>query len=177
MGLTKVLDYEMKCPVCGSNFTVNDYLYEVPFFNKIIISSGVCGGCGYKWRDVRLVEFGKPIKVLYRVEEPGDLNALIVRSVSATVRILELDLELKPGYFAQGYITTVEGILLDFYEKTKLLCSDNLDNPQCVEKLKLIEKAVNVEFSYTVEVVDPLGASKIVSDKAVVVEIDLTKEE
>lgn len=175
MGLTKILDYEMKCPVCGEKFTVTDYLYEVPFFDKIIISSGVCSNCGYKWRDVRLIEFGKPIRIKYRVDEPRDLNALIVKSASATVRILELDLELKPGYFAQGYITTVEGLLLDFYEKAKFLCSEDQSNPECVEKLKLIEKAMNVEFSYTVEITDPLGASKIVSEKAIVEEIDLTQ--
>jgi zinc finger protein len=83
-GPKKILEYSVECPVCGRSMKVEDYLYEVPRIGKVIISTGRCSYCGYRWSDVRLAEPRKPRKIIYRVEKPGDENALIVRASSAS---------------------------------------------------------------------------------------------
>ncbi|MET1160676.1 MAG: ZPR1 zinc finger domain-containing protein [Thermoprotei archaeon] len=165
--MEKVLDYDMKCPVCGREFKVSEYLYEAPYVGKIVISSGVCPRCGYKWSDVRLAESKGPRRIVYEVERPEDLNALVVRASTAKVIIPEIGAELVPGYAAQGYITTVEGLVMDFYEKTKFLCeSGEVPREECEEKLKAFEDALNAKFKYTIIIEDPMGVSTVVSSKA-----------
>ena len=45
------------CPTCGrKTLRVSVYIYEVSYFGKILITSGVCTSCGYRYRDVRLAE-------------------------------------------------------------------------------------------------------------------------
>ena len=174
--MEKILDYEMNCPACGSKFMVSEYLYDAPYVGKLVISSGVCPKCGYKWSDVRLAESKGPRKIVYRVEKPDDLNALVVRASTATVRIPEIGAEIVPGYAAQGYITTVEGLVMDIYEKTKFLCeSGEVPKEKCKEKLRELKRAVNGEISFTVEIIDPMGVSLIASSKAK--EIPLKREE
>jgi len=166
--LEKILEYEVQCPICGSKFTVSDYLYEAPYVGKLIISGGVCSRCGYKWSDVRLAESRGARRIVYRVEKPDDVNALVVRASTATVRIPELGVEIIPGYAAQGYITTVEGLVLDILEKTKFLCeSGEAPREECLEKISLLEKAANGEISYTIELLDPIGVSMIASNKVI----------
>ena len=174
--MEKVLEYEMECPICRTKFMVSEYLYEAPYVGKLIISSGVCPKCGYKWSDVRLAESKGPRKIVYRVEKPDDLNALVVRASTATVRIPELGAEIIPGYAAQGYITTVEGLVMDILEKTKFLCeSGEASREECEKKIRELEKAVRGEIEFTVEIIDPMGTSMISSGKAR--EIPLSEEE
>ncbi len=166
--MKKILEYEFKCPVCGSKFIVNEYLYDAPYVGNLVISSGTCPVCGYKWSDVRLAESKGPRRIIYRVEEISDLNALVVRASTATVKIPELGVEIIPSYASQGYITTVEGIILDVLEKTKFICSSGeASEEKCREKIELFKKALNAEIRFTVEIIDPMGVSTIVSDKAV----------
>lgn len=169
--LEKILEYDFKCPVCNSFFKVTDYLYEIPYYGKIIISSGLCQKCGYKWRDVKLAEAQGSIKITYRVESIDDLNTLVIKSSTSIIKIPELSIDIIPGFSSEGYITTVEGILLDIYEKTKLLCSGE-NTPTCINKLGLLKKALNGELKFTIEIIDPMGVSKIVSRKAVETRID-----
>ncbi|MEM1661649.1 MAG: ZPR1 zinc finger domain-containing protein [Desulfurococcaceae archaeon] len=171
MGLVKILEYEMKCPVCGNVFKLSDYLYEAPLFGQIIISSGVCLNCGYKWSEERLASSNKPIRITYRVDKIDDLNAIVIRSPVAVVKVPELGLELKPSYYSQGYITTVEGLIQDFYDKLLFLCSNASDGNECFEKIVMLEKALRVDYPYTIVIEDLSGISKILSDKAVVEEI------
>lgn len=171
MGLVKILEYDMKCPVCGAMFKVSDYLYEAPLFGQIIISSGVCQNCGYKWSDERVASSNKPLRIIYRVDNIEDMNAIVIRSPVAIVKIPELGLELKPSYYSQGYITTVEGLIQDFHDKLLFLCSNDAGGRECSEKISMLEKALRVEYSYTVVIEDLSGVSKILSSKAVVEEI------
>jgi len=166
--LEKILEYKVKCPICGSKINVSEYLYEAPYVGKLIISSGTCFNCKYKWSDVRLAESRGPRRIIYRVEDVKDLNALVIRSSTATVKIPEIEVEIIPGLAAQGYITTIEGIVMDIYEKTKFLCSEKeAPKEKCSEKLELLKKAMNGEIKYTVVIEDPMGVSAIVSHKTV----------
>lgn len=171
MGLIKILEYDMKCPVCSNTFKVSDYLYEAPYFGQLIISSGVCGNCGYKWSEERLATYGEPVRIAYRVSNVDDLNVIVIRSPLAIVKVPELGLELKPAHYSQGYVTTVEGLIQDFYDKLVFLCSPDVNRDDCFEKINLLEKALRVEYPYTVVIEDYSGISKILSNKVVVEKI------
>jgi len=166
--MEKIFEYEIKCPVCENTIKVSDYLYEAPFNEKLIISGGVCEKCGYKYSDVRLAESKGPLRIRYIVENEKDVNAIMVRSSTGIIRIPELGVEIIPGIASQGFITTIEGVILDVLEKAKFLCeTGEVDKNTCEEKVSMLMKASNGELKYTVELIDPSGLSTIVSDKAV----------
>jgi len=166
--LEKILEYSVRCPLCGGTINVSEYLYEAPCVGKLILAAGKCGVCGYRWSDVRLAESHGFKRIRMVVEKPGDLNALVIRSSTASIKIPELGVEINPGYGSTGYITTVEGVVRDIYDKTQFICSDE-DAPRenCLEKLELINRALNGALRFTIILEDPMGVSKIVSDKAV----------
>ncbi len=167
--LEKILEYEIECPMCRAEMGVSEYLYEMPMAGKVLIASGRCSRCGYKFSDVRLAEPREPRRIIYRVEKPGDENALVIRASTASIVIPELGVEITPGPASRGYITTVEGIILDILEKTEFLCSSpDAPKEKCREALEKLRKARNVETPFTLIIVDPDGVSAILSDKAVI---------
>ena len=169
----KIGESKIRCPVCGNEMTIEDYIYTVPRLGKIVISSGRCPRCGYKYSDVRLAEAGEPRKIIYRVESPEDLNALVVRSSSAAVLVPELGLEMLPGPASEGFITTVEGVLERFLEALEAACSaPDADREACRRAREMIEKAKRGEEKFTLVIVDPEGVSAVDSDKAVVTSVD-----
>ncbi len=172
-GPRKILEYSVNCPVCGSSMAVEEYLYDMPMVGKVIISTGRCPRCGYRWSDVRLAETRGPRRIIYRVESPDDVNALVIRASTATIRIPELGVEIKPGPAAKGYITTVEGIIIDVLEKAEFLCSDEKASlEKCREKIELLKKARDGKVKYTVILEDPEGVSAIVSSKVKVEKLE-----
>ena len=167
-GPVKVGESVLRCPVCGrETLRVEEYIYEVPLIGKVVLTTGRCSSCGYRYSDARLAEAREPGKVVYRVEKPEDLNALVVVSSSATVLIPELGLESKPGPAAQGYITTVEGVLDRFLEALEAACSDpGADRRACEEARKRITEAKEGRRPFTLVIVDPEGVSAVASEKA-----------
>ncbi len=171
--LEKILEYEIECPTCRTRMMVEEYLYEMPLVGKVLIASGTCNYCGYRFSDVRLAEPREPRKIVYNVEKPGDENALVIRASTASIKIPELGVEITPGPASRGYITTIEGIILDVIEKTKFLCSSP-DAPKktCDEKIKELEDARNVAKPFTIIIIDPEGVSAIISDRAKIIPLN-----
>ena len=171
--LEKILEYEIECPTCRMRMMVEEYLYEMPLVGKVLIASGTCNYCGYRFSDVRLAEPREPRKIVYNVEKPGDENALVIRASTASIKIPELGVEITPGPASRGYITTIEGIILDVIEKTKFLCSSP-DAPKktCDEKIKELEDARNVAKPFTIIIIDPEGVSAIISDRVKIIPLN-----
>ncbi len=167
--LRKLLESTVKCPICNYNeMKIVDYLYEMPYLGKVLLSAGKCPRCGFKFNDVRVFEASNPKKIIFKVDKPEDLNALIVRASSASIKIPELGLELTPGPTAQGFITTIEGLLYMFKEITEFLCSQpDADKRACEKRLKEITEAIDGKRTFTLIVLDPKGVSKIVHEKVV----------
>ncbi|OWJ55750.1 hypothetical protein Pdsh_00310 [Pyrodictium delaneyi] len=158
----------IECPVCKEkSLKIEDYLYNMPIIGKVILTSGKCSTCGYKFNDVRLAEAGKPRKLVLKIERPEDLNALVVRASSASILIPELDLSMIPGPASEGFITTVEGVLERFLEAVDAACADpEADKTACEKARNMIEEAKQGKRKFTLVIVDPEGVSAIVSDKA-----------
>jgi zinc finger protein len=168
--LAKLSEMKTVCPSCKSEHLVlEDYLYEVPHVGRVIITSGRCSRCGYRFTDVRLAEAKPARRLVMRVDGGDDLNALVVRASTSSVYVPELGLEMKPGPASQGFITTVEGLLMRFLEALHVACSaPDADKDLCKRKEREITEAMRGRRRFTLVIEDPEGVSTIVSSKAVV---------
>ncbi|RLG00247.1 MAG: hypothetical protein DRN49_03205 [Thaumarchaeota archaeon] len=165
--MRKIWEFKTKCPQCGEEITVENYLYDAPLIGKLLISVSKCDGCGYRHNDVRAVESKGPHRLTLKVDGLKDLNILVVRSSSASIRMPELGVEITPGPAAKGFISTVEGILDKVLEVLSIMKDDpEVDERALKEKEEKINKAKEGKIAFTLIIEDPTGASRIISDKA-----------
>jgi len=154
---------EVACPACHSKMKVTHYIYEVPNVGRVLITSGRCGSCGYRVSDVMLLDGKGRRHAEYTVQGPEDLDRIVVKSSSATVTIPELGLEMKPGPAAQGFITTIEGLLRRFMDVLDFLCrSGDVDEEKCRERRRALEEALAGRKKFRVVLDDPLSGSAII---------------
>ncbi len=167
----KLHEETTKCPACGKDtLHVVVYIYDVPMVGSVTMTIGKCSNCGFTFRDVRVAEQKKPQRLILDVEKPEDLNILVVRAPSATVRISGLveegDLEMKPGPIADGFITTVEGVLHRFLEIIDFLCEEpDVDREKCEEVRQRLREAIDGKRKFRLVIEDPEGVSAIASEK------------
>ncbi len=156
-----------RCPACGAReLEITDYLYDAPLVGLLLLSSGTCSSCGYRYSDVRMAEGGEPERLEVRVERPSDLNILVIKSSTASLELPELGVKITPGPASQGIITTVEGILHRVLEVLDVLCSDpSADMEECRRRRGELEKALQGARPFTLVITDPDGASKVVRDE------------
>ena len=160
-----------KCPVCGKQtLHVVIYVYRVPLVGDIVMTTGKCTNCGFTFRDVRVAEQKQPQRLILDVESPEDLNSLVVRAPSATVKVRgisdEGDLEMKPGPIADGFITTVEGVLHRFKDILEFLCEEpDVDKAKCKNILEKLKEAIEGRRKFQLIIEDPEGVSAIGSKK------------
>ncbi|MCE4608987.1 MAG: ZPR1 zinc finger domain-containing protein [Desulfurococcales archaeon] len=152
------------CPVCGEkSLEVSSYLYSVDYFDRILMTRGICTNCGYKFRDVKLAEPTRPKKIIVHVQGEKQLRYLLVKSAYSYLAILEKGYEMIPGPASTGFITTVEGVLHRFQEALSIACSDT-DNEQCRQEKKWLKRAIDGLEKFTLVICDYEGASKVVGD-------------
>ncbi|MEM4717427.1 MAG: ZPR1 zinc finger domain-containing protein [Desulfurococcaceae archaeon] len=162
--VVEISSYKLECPICKQELDVKDYKYNIPHYGDILITSGKCRNCQYTLRDVMVLTEREPRKIIYRVEDSRDMNALVVKSSSCIITIPELDVEIKPGLYSQGYITTIEGVIVDLMEILDKMCSEEGVNKENCEKTRiLLEKAKKAEISYTIIIHDHMGICDIIS--------------
>lgn len=170
--LRKLGEETIKCPVCGKkSLMVGIYLYEVPHFGQVILESGRCESCGFRWTDVTVAEAGKGKKLRLRVRGDRELRALVVKSSSASVIMPELGVEIRPGPASLGYITTVEGIVRKVLEHVPSECFS--EGSECYDVVKTLEDAADGKIEFTLILEDPLGRSGIKGDGVTVEEEEL----
>jgi len=167
-GPVKILEYKSKCPYCGlDSLTVSEYIYNTPFMGSVLITTSICLECGFKHRDVSSLDADNPSKIKVRVLGERELRYMVVKSSSASVKILETGLEYIPGPYSQGYITTIEGLLYEFQEATTIACRDAEDRDKCTSIIEWINKAIDGLVEFTLILCDPSGKSKIYGDNVI----------
>ena len=160
--------FETLCFVCGkeSSLTVSEICYEFPGFGSVYLLSAICKNCGFRHADVMEVNpHQEPLRITVIVEEPDDVNHLVVRSSYATVRMPELGVTITPGPYAQGVISTIEGFLHRAREIVEFLASSELDEEQmrkCLEVLNKLTVAIEGRLKFTFIIEDPSGLSTVV---------------
>lgn len=157
------------CAACGEEC---EYIYQtetIPYFSDILILSASCPACGHRYANTQMLREGEPLRFTFRVESPDDLSVRVVRSMSGTVRIPELGVEIDPGSACEGFVTNVEGVLervLSVAEGVLVWAED--EERVRAECLKAeIADARAGDFPITLIIEDPTGNSVIVSDRAI----------
>ncbi len=156
------------CPVCGeSPLQFKDSEYVAPYFGRMLLSLTFCSRCGFKQRQVTLLEEHEPSVYSVGVSSIDDLSIRIIRSDTASIRIPELGVEINPGLVADATISNVESILLDVRDRARFL-RDSVETEEerhnAENFLEELGLALEGKKHFTFVVEDPRGNSKIVAD-------------
>ncbi|MEM1538082.1 MAG: ZPR1 zinc finger domain-containing protein [Candidatus Nezhaarchaeales archaeon] len=156
--------YVLPCPSCGREaLVVNELVHDIPRFGKMLLVSMVCRFCGYRKSDVMSLEFKEPVRYEYRVSSVKDLSVRVIRSSTATIRIPELNAEIRPGPASEGFISNIEGVLHRIRDAVNLIIRSG--EPEDVEKaqevLRKMELALNGKLAFTLVLEDPYGNSYV----------------
>ncbi|RCI11764.1 hypothetical protein L249_7148 [Ophiocordyceps polyrhachis-furcata BCC 54312] len=105
-----VEEIESLCMNCGKNGVTKLLLTAIPYFRQVVIMSFSCGHCHAQNNEIQAAGAVQPKGVHYelRLTSVGDLSRQVVKSDTATVKFIELDLEIPAG---RGQLTNVEGLL------------------------------------------------------------------
>ena len=164
----------VECINCGKKtFRIRHYLYKVPYFGSVVLEVGICDRCGFRRNDVSVIDAGKPMRIVVKIRRKEDLNALVVKSSRATIIIPELGIEVNPGPIAPGYITTIEGILMNILDIIPSECFD--ERKPCYSKVKEIRKAIEGELPFTLIIEDPTGRSDVKGKGLSIIKEELTQ--
>lgn len=149
------------CPVCGAKHVETVFREEhIPHFGRVVISTSFCRSCGFRRTDIYEVDEKGPATYVLRVDSPEKLNYYVVRSSTARIEIPEIGMELTPGPFSQGFITTVEGVLHRFLDVLSLFSGQS--GVQRVEEF--LKGALEGKRPFTLVLEDPRGLSRIVGE-------------
>jgi zinc finger protein len=155
------------CPNCGQrSLEFRELETEVPFFGKVLITTYVCGSCGYRHSDIICLEDHGPSRQEVKVSKSEDLRIMVARSNTASVEIPELELRLDPAGHSQAFVTNVEGVLMRFEEALDKLqaLGEAAENAESDKIRKTIRLAKKGRFPFTLIIEDPHGNSSIVRD-------------
>ncbi|TDZ74605.1 Zinc finger protein ZPR1 [Colletotrichum trifolii] len=164
-----VEEIESLCMNCGKNGTTRLLLTSIPYFREIILMSFSCEECSFANSEVQPAGSIQPKGTYYelRLTAMDDFARQVVKSDSATVKFIELDLEVPAG---KGQLTNVEGLLstiindLEFGQEAR-----KEQMPEVYPRIaEIIEKGRAMldgkAFPFRVTVDDPAGNSFITPD-------------
>jgi zinc finger protein len=166
------------CPSCSNEI---EYLYqteEIPYFSEILIISANCPLCGYRYVDTQILRDAEPSRHEFSVSAPPDLAVRVVRSMSGTVKIPELGVQIDPGPACQGFVTNIEGVLdrIENVIQGALCWAEDGERENAKRLLDLIAKARAGALPFTLILDDPRGNSTIISKKAQKKPLDVNRE-
>ncbi|MCX6688015.1 MAG: ZPR1 zinc finger domain-containing protein [Methanoregula sp.] len=156
------------CPSCSNEIEYRYQTEDIPYFSEILIVSANCPSCGYRYVDTQLLRDAEPSRYEFSVSAAEDLAVRVVRSMSGTVRIPELGVEIEPGPACDGFVTNVEGVLnrIENVVEGALLWAEGGEREHAGRLLELIARARAGTLPFTLILDDPRGNSAIVSEKA-----------
>ena len=185
---------DIPCPICFEEGKVNmiAHVDEIPYFGEHTQVTILCHACGWRQTDFIPAEGKKAGGWSLVIDEEEKLRARVVRSSSCTICVPELDLEVKPGSNATGYVSNVEGVLNRFQEIIDMVERDlsqqflNSEGEAREELMTQLATLQNMTLtlkelgrpktdSITLVLLDPHGHSMILHPEAK--ERDLTDEE
>ncbi|MCS7118447.1 MAG: ZPR1 zinc finger domain-containing protein [Archaeoglobaceae archaeon] len=157
----------MICSICGRELKLIVTTYEVPFFDKILLTSISCD-CGFKHADSIVLGEKEPTRFKIKINE-RNLFTKVVRSTSGTIRIPEIGVSIEPGPASQAFIKNLEGILYMVTNIVKTAMRWNEEDKEKVKKcesiLKRIQDTIEGRDELTLILEDPFGNSIVISDE------------
>jgi zinc finger protein len=183
----------LTCPGCGvGELRINTDETTIPHFGKVVISTILCSGCGYRSTDVMPVEDRPPARFKVQIEIEEDLNIRVIRSSTSTLIIPEMGVTIQPGTAQEGYVTNIQGVLIrvqeilhqvkrDLSNRSEEFIDVELRLEKATSLIERIERAVDgniqADGPFTVILEDPQGNSALVEANGKVVKDELTEEE
>ncbi len=156
------------CPVCGRDLRIVVTTYDVPFLNRILLTSISCE-CGFRHADSVVLDIKEPTRFKIRINR-NNLYTKVVRSTSGTIRIPEIGAAIEPGPASQAFITNLEGVLSRIENIVRAAMRWNADDEEKVERcrwiLERIRNTIEGDEELTLILEDPYGNSMILSDEA-----------
>jgi zinc finger protein len=156
------------CPVCGRELRIVVTTYEVPFLDRILLTSISCE-CGFRHADSVVVDAKEPTRYTIKINK-NNLFTKVIRSTSGTIRIPEIGTSIEPGPASQAFITNVEGVLDRIEGIVKMAMRWNSHDKEKVERckwiLERIRNTIEGDEELTLILEDPFGNSLILSDEA-----------
>ena len=154
----------LECPVCNQlSVEIHQTLIEVPYFGPIQIISTKCNKCGTRTNDFYVIEEQEPRRFSFNVTKEQQLRCRVIRSPSGTIRIPEFKFLLEPGINASGFISNIEGVLLQVSTTIETL---KRWKPKQLKELNLLSKKVELalqgKYCFTLIIEDPTGRSGII---------------
>lgn len=156
------------CPICGRELRLFVNTYEVPFFDKILLTSISCE-CGFKHADSIVLGEKEPSRYTIKAKR-SNLFTKVIRSTSGTIRIPELGVSIEPGPASQAFITNLEGVLRRVEEIVRTAMKWNENDEEKVKKcewiLERIQNVIEGDGELTIVLEDPFGNSLILSEES-----------
>ena len=109
---------DVSCIVCGfdEGLSMLAHSEEIAYFGEHTQITLTCPGCGWRQTDFIPAEAREGSCQTYCIDSIDDLQVRVIRGSACTVRLLELDLEVKPGSHSSGYVSNIEGVLNRFQD-------------------------------------------------------------
>ncbi|CAH0001772.1 unnamed protein product [Clonostachys byssicola] len=164
-----VEEIESLCMNCGKNGITRLLLTVIPYFREVVIMSFACEHCGLQNNEIQAAGTVQPKGTHYelRLTHLDDFQRQVVKSDTATVKFIELDLEIPAG---RGQLTNVEGLLTTVVDDLELGQEARKEqSPEVYPKIaEIIAKGramlLGDAFPFRVFVDDPAGNSFIAPD-------------
>ncbi|KAH7133240.1 ZPR1 zinc-finger domain-containing protein [Dactylonectria estremocensis] len=164
-----VEEIESLCMNCGENGVTRLLLTAIPYFREIVIMSFSCEHCNLQNNEIQAAGTVQPKGTHYelRLTALDDFSRQVVKSDTATVKFIELDLEIPAG---RGQLTNVEGLLSTVMEDLELGQEARKEQtPEVYPKIaEIIAKGramlAGDSFPFRFYVDDPAGNSFIAPD-------------
>ena len=178
----KEVPVDIVCPVCHreGQVAMMTHVDEIPYFGEHTQVTIMCNSCGWRQSDFIPAEGKKPGGCSLIISKPEHIRSRVVRSSSCTVRIKELDLEVKPGSSSTGYVSNVEGVIDRFMDVIVMVTRQAYVEDSDMSDIKTLEKMHTtllelkedpIPTPVTLEFLDPNGHSQILHEDAVMREL------
>lgn len=161
--------FRERCHECGRTNETRVLLFDIPYFNTIIIMCTDCGYCGFKHSEIKPGNGYAPQgqKISVKINSSEDLSRDVLKSDHAGISIPEIKFELTYGTLG-GKFTTIEGVLNEVLEQLGrnrgFYEGDSTDDEtkQNYEKfMDSLRDCLEVKTPFTFVLDDPSGASFI----------------
>ncbi|KAK4115735.1 zf-ZPR1-domain-containing protein [Canariomyces notabilis] len=164
-----VEEVESLCMNCEENGITRLLLTKIPYFREIIIMSFSCDKCGFHNNEIQPAGTYqlKGARYELRLTSMADFERQVVKSDTATVKFIELDVEVPAG---KGQLTNVEGLLTTIVDDLAYGQEQRKEEaPEVYAKIEeIIAKGRKMlagdAFPFRVAIDDPAGNSFIAPD-------------
>ena len=162
---------DVSCVICGeSGLVMLAHTEGIAYFGEHTQVTLTCPACGWRQTDFIPAEAREGSCQSYHIDSSDDLQVRVIRGSACTVRLVELDLEVRPGSHSTGYVSNIEGVLNRFQEVIDMVGRQAAveENQDAIAELtKLTEAMLEIregQRGATIEFLDPHGHSMILTD-------------